>query len=164
MSKLINNFSGAGAVTLTSAPAVTVGSTLYGITITGEVLVGNQHRHDFLFGTSGNDDIVGGPRTDYLSGGRGDDVLTGGSSGPNAADVFSFKPGSGHDVITDFQGQDEINIARYLRHGDNVTVSDTGAGAVIDLGTGDTITLLGVDSSQLVQTAHGFALGHLLVG
>jgi hypothetical protein len=43
-------------------------------------------------------------------------------------------------------------------------VSDTWLGAVIQLDANDSITLLGVTSDQLVQTATGYVHSQLVVG
>jgi Ca2+-binding RTX toxin-like protein len=159
MGKLINNHTGGGAVA--------VGDTVFGITITGEVLQGDPVRpNDDLRGGAGNDFIVGGVRNDIIAGGAGDDVLTGGGPpgpGRESSDVFMFSPGSGHDVITDFQGKDVVYVRDYVKHHDQISVHDTSLGAVIDLGTGDTITLVGIQEWQLVETGTGFVLSHLVV-
>jgi Ca2+-binding RTX toxin-like protein len=161
-----NHFGVFGGVTVKTLDGVKVGSTLDGVSITGHLVQGSGHG-GLLLGGNGNDYIVGGAGPDVIVGGRGDDVLTGGGAtvrGTDRGDTFVFSPGSGHDVITDFQGADRIDIAGYLRHHDNVTVSDGANGAVIDLGTGDTITLLGVSSSQLIQTHYGFEISQIVVG
>jgi Ca2+-binding RTX toxin-like protein len=143
---------------LASTGDVTDGMRIDGITVTGEVLGGPLDHWAHLKGTSGNDYIVGGEYRDRIIGGPGDDILTGGGGhdGFDPGDVFVFKPGSDQDVITDFHGADQINIAAFLKAGDHISVGDCTMGAIIDLGTGDTITLLGVSSSHLVQTSFGF--------
>ena len=49
-------------------------------------------------GGDGDDVLDGGDGRDLLTGGRGDDLLAGGLKG----DTFVFRPGFGHDVISDF--------------------------------------------------------------
>jgi parallel beta-helix repeat protein len=68
----------------------------------------------FIFGTAGNDTLVGGNGNDTIDGGAGRDVLTGGSG----ADVFRFsnlahsvETSSGLDRITDFNASlDKIDL------------------------------------------------------
>jgi len=66
---------------------------------------------DNLGGDTGDDILIGGAGADRIFGGGGHDTLTGGFgddrlSGQLGADVFIFKPGHGHDVITDFKKGD----------------------------------------------------------
>jgi Ca2+-binding RTX toxin-like protein len=161
VSKVINNFSSAGSLTLAPTNGVSVGDTVDGVTITGVVLAGALGQADTLKGTAGNDYIVGGDVSNVLVGGAGDDVLVGGVAstpgGVQPHNVFKFAPHSGNDVIANFQGTDTINISHYLKHGAHPTVTDSWIGAVIQLDANDSITLLGVSSSQLVATATGFA-------
>ena len=94
----------------------------------------------------------------------GADILTGGGS----AETFSFMPGFGHDLITDFQtrgsGHDQIqlldtrfgNAGQVLAH-----TKDNGDGnAVIHLNPHDSITLLGVSTAQLAHNPVDFVFGH----
>jgi Ca2+-binding RTX toxin-like protein len=105
---------------------------------------------DRIDGDAGNNSLDGGYGDDQLDGGTGDDVLTGGAG----ADTFVFGTGYGHDVIADLSGTD----------GDLVDVSATGLSdfasvlaatsqqaddSVLDLGNGDKVTLVGVDTSTL---------------
>src|SRR5262249_29739583 len=116
------------------------GDTIYGVTLTGMVVGGSMKHSDWMLGGSKNDYLVGGDKDDFMYGRRGDDVLTGGGGD----DHFVFKPHSGHDVITDFSDGDQIHIEQYLKNGVSVQVHDTTAGAVINFGTGESVTLLGV--------------------
>lgn len=63
---------------------------------------------DFLSGLGGNDSINGGQGKDTLIGGRGDDTLTGGLGN----DTFVFGAIFGNDIITDFAGQDQIDLSQ----------------------------------------------------
>ena len=154
-----NNFGAGGFFTLTSHVKVSDAPTLDGIKLTGETILGHMNAKNQLHGSSANDHVVGGNLHDIINGEKGDDVLTGGGGN----DTFVFNHDSGNDVITDFSAGDKIDIRYYLRHGADVTVSDTSEGAVIDLGAHNSITLLGVPASDLTQTATGFAHAQLLV-
>jgi len=107
-------------------------------------------------GFAGGDTVNGGNGPDVLIGGAGDQ-LTGGS-GP---DVFLFRPHFGANTITDFDAHNDsiqfdpsifANGAAVLAH-----ATDTASGVVIDDGLGDTITLTGVQLSQL--SAGSFLFG-----
>lgn len=63
--------------------------------------------NDVLLGGQGNDQLAGGDANDVLNGDLGDDRLDGGAgndmlTGGDGRDTFVFKPGYGHDTITDF--------------------------------------------------------------
>jgi VCBS repeat-containing protein len=112
---------------------------------------------DVLDGSSGHDTLFGGNGPDVLIGGLGD-TLTGG----NNADTFLFRPGFGPNIITDFDVNADViqidtsvfqTVADLLAH-----TSDTAAGAVINDGKGDTITLTGVTRAQLQARAGDFHL------
>jgi VCBS repeat-containing protein len=96
---------------------------------------------DVLDGSFGRDIVIGGNGADVLIGGPGD-TLTGDNGGP---DTYLFRPGFGANTITDFDVNIDViqidksifsSVADLLSH-----TSDTAAGAVIDDGKGDTITL-----------------------
>jgi Ca2+-binding RTX toxin-like protein len=117
-------------------------------------LTGNAG-NNVLDGGAGNDTINGGAGNDTIIGGTGDDRLTGGAG----ADVFRFAPHSGHDVITDFGfggEKDVIDISAYKAAGLTANLHDVGSDLVISFTTGDSITLLGVHSNQLVATTSGW--------
>ena len=112
---------------------------------------------DVLDGSSGHDILFGGNGPDVLIGGPGD-TLTGG----NGPDTFLFRPGFGANTITDFDVNNDViqidksvfqTVADLLAH-----TSDTAAGAVINDGKGDTITLTGVTRAQLQARAGDFHL------
>ena len=146
----VNNFTNAGSISLTSGgPAV--GDTIYNVTIDGVVLDGNSSHPNHLKGGAGNDMLIGGSSHDTLIGAAGDDVLTG-SAG---ADIFQFGSGSGHDVVTDFGAGDSLKMAD-VRHGVGVKLVDTGSDTIIQLSTGDSVTLIGVHLSDLAPTSSGY--------
>lgn len=107
---------------------------------------------DQLFGNAGNDLLYGGADNDRVDGGSGNDRLTGGAGG----DIFVFSPG--RDIATDFNaaqsgekidlssvvsitGFNDLMSGRHIRQsGDNAVIDDLG---------GNTLTLLGVDLTDL---------------
>jgi hypothetical protein len=106
-----------------------------------------------IVGGSGNDHITGTAVGDIIDGGAGNDILTGGTG----SDRFIFRHGSGADIITDFAagaGSDDkldltafassYNLAYVLAH-----TTQSGANTVIDLGSGDSITLQNVAKANL---------------
>lgn len=132
---------------------------------------------DYLFGDEGNDILDGGFGNDTLAGGAGDDTLSGTAgddllAGGDGADVFLFAPNwnpgavpEGHDVIADFSGAagqgDVIDLRHFyaFRDVDDVlaATADNDVGdAVITLGEGSSITLVGVQKAHL--TADDFLL------
>lgn len=77
-----------------------------------DFLFGEQGR-DQLFGENGHDILDGGWGRDILSGGEGHDILIGGRGrdtliGGEGYDIFQFGPSSGHDVIKDFNLDDDM--------------------------------------------------------
>lgn len=143
---------------------------LYG-SLNDDTLVGNKG-NDTLGGGEGDDRVAGGGDSDYVGGGKGNDTLIGGMGddtlvggmgndlmiGGAGADTFIFSSQSGADEILDFTpGVDKIDIysnvngngiyatADILAHTYDNTVLD----AVIDLGGGNTITLIGIQTSDL---------------
>jgi Ca2+-binding RTX toxin-like protein len=135
---------------------------------------------DYLDGGSENDDLDGGPGNDILWGGQGSDILSGGSGydlligeqgidlyvGGDNGDDFAFYDGSGHDYIydmtysVDIYERDLIYIQSNI-NGSGITsetdvlsrISDNAWGeAVIDLGPGNSITILNQKASWFLAS------------
>lgn len=125
---------------------------------------------DVLYGNRGDDSLTAGAGSDVLYGGQGDDVLSAGAgndtlyglfdsdtlAGGDGADVFVFTVDIGTNVVQDFQvGVDEIVYQTASAAGrtesdastSQWTRSDDGW-AMLDLGNGGTVTLVGVTLSQ----------------
>jgi len=102
---------------------------------------------DMVFGGAGSDTLFGGQDQDQLFGEDGNDALSGDlgvdtlSGGPGA-DRFLIRAGAGADVAADFNAAegDRVQVAP----GQAFTLSVVGGQAVIDLGGGDSLTLMGV--------------------
>ncbi len=118
--------------------------------------------NDLLQGQAGNDRLHGDSGADQLRGGNGRDILTGGAGndrhwGGKGADTFVFGNGSGNDRILDFDAADnrediDLSAVSRIRNFQDLKahhMTDTGADVVIDDGNGMTITLVGVDLSDL---------------
>ena len=121
-----------------------------------------------LTGNSHTTLIVGNAGANRLTGGSGDEMLTGGGG----ADVFVFAgAGVGHDTVGDFvSGTDRLDLSAYFANFSTFQAAthDVGGNAVIDLGSGQTVTLSGVLSAQIqsgdVITASGQAPLKLTIG
>ena len=118
----------------------------------GDVLFGGTGR-DTLWGEVGDDFLFGRGGFDILIGGEGNDTLEGGIQ----ADQFIFADGFGNDIITDFASLangEKIHLTDVSEITDfsdlvNNHMNQVGADVVIADGLGNTITLLGVNISDL---------------
>ena len=102
-----------------------------------------------VFGGQGSDTITASAGGAILDGGAGNDKLIAGVG----ADTIIFGAGYKADTVIGFNvGQDKIALKgtpfTYVSEALN-KVRDTAAGAVLDLGNGDTLTLAGVSKGQL---------------
>jgi len=113
--------------------------------------------NDLLFNGTGDDVVDGGAGDDTLFAGPGQDTLTGGAN----ADTFAFATGSGVDVVTDFDTEEDI--LDFSELGNEVDLStaadvnniDTGdglsSGLMIDLGDGNSVLLVGLSTSDIAS-------------
>ena len=118
---------------------------------------------DILKGAAGDDSLEGGDGDDELFGGNNNDTLKGGGGadtlqGDLGDDLFAFGLGVGTDQITDFDagsGSDDVIEligfgTAFDAFGDVLAAgSDVNGNFLLDLGSGDSITLTGVLESQL---------------
>ena len=123
---------------------------------------------DSISGGGGADALIGGEGADTIVGGAGDDTLLGEASGAlglpwtagSHADVFVFAPGSGHDVISDFNADYAVSRNRL-----DQDVIDLSAFAAI-LSTAD--IAVGVDAAGryalVLDAADSIALDGFLPG
>ena len=91
-----------------------------------------------------NNIIIGNDGSNRLTGGVGNDTVTGG----HGADLFLFAAGSGVDLITDFSptDNDRFNvhaISQGTAFGAGITITQSGGDTLIDLGSGNTVTVTG---------------------
>ncbi len=123
-------------------------------------------RDDMLFGGAGNDRLLGGTGTDYLFGGDGADRLEGGPGsdflkGGAGADSFVFRAEeAGADRVLDFTpGQDML-----LFQGTGLTLAalldgaraDAQGNAVLGLGGGQSVVLVGISLAELGKVGMAF--------
>jgi autotransporter-associated beta strand protein len=127
-----------------------------------DVLHGNQGA-DLIYGNAGDDRIWGDDGADTLYGGQGADTLSGGAGddqlfGNSGADIFRVDDADGADAIHDFTlGVDRLMVAvnvngTAVASADHLLARlfDDGSGnAVLDLGSGNSVTLVGLAASQL---------------
>jgi len=116
---------------------------------------------DVVYGNLGNDTCYGGEGADWVRGGQGDDIIDGGAgndwmagdrgndtvTGGGGADRFYFFAGAAIDRVTDFSSAAGDRVL--LDAGQAYTLSYTTEGAVIDLGHGDQMILVGVTQTTL---------------
>jgi Ca2+-binding RTX toxin-like protein len=120
--------------------------------------------NDSLQGDAGNDLIYGGAGADTMYGGSGNDVLSGQAgndimSGDTGNDRFVFTAGFGKDRITDFQAGSTVSDIIQLSLGTSfdtfaevmAATTNVQGNAVITISSSDTITLVGVTKSMLVE-------------
>ncbi|WP_286829546.1 M10 family metallopeptidase C-terminal domain-containing protein, partial [Kordiimonas sp. UBA4487] len=119
-----------------------------------EAIVGSTYV-DTLKGDSGDNQLSGGQggARDFLTGGAGDDTLSGG----NGDDVFVYAAGWGNDVITDFNVDgDLLEVSGTgLTFADLIITAD-GDDTVISDGSGNSIRLVGVASTDVTEAIFSF--------
>lgn len=98
---------------------------------------------DTLRGGQGDDSISGDGGNDLIWGDRGNDTISGGAG----ADTFVIFSGGGIDKILDFNAAQGDRVV--VENGSAYTVKQVGADAVVDLGGGDQMILVGVNASGL---------------
>jgi Ca2+-binding RTX toxin-like protein len=117
----------------------------------GDVVLGNMGDDfcdggagaDIVRGGQGADQVIGLAGDDWLSGDRGDDTVSGGSG----ADIFHSFGEAGIDRVMDFSRADGDRVQ--LDPGTTWRVEQQGADAVILLGGGAQVILVGVSTANL---------------
>jgi len=116
---------------------------------------------DMIDGGAGNDNISGSALNDVIRGGAGNDTLAGG----NGDDVFAYIPGSGSDVINNFDavatgGQDQIDLT-----GLGVTAASFASQVKISrAGTNVRIIVGGIRITLSRQTLANITIDDFIVG
>jgi Ca2+-binding RTX toxin-like protein len=112
----------------------------------GNDVVSGDEGDDRLWGNGGDDRLIGGADDDWMSGGAGDDLFVF-ADGDGADTVQGFQAGGGTEDRIDFSGQSAVaDFADVVS-----TATQVGANTMIDLGNGDSVTLLGVNVGNLHQ-------------
>ena len=117
----------------------------------GSDLLSGGSGADVIYGGQDNDTMFGGAGSDYLYGNLGDDLMSGGSG----LDIFVFGANQGNDTVADFDLTSDFIAIKSGTNGINSTsgalaqLSDVNGTATLDLGSGNTVTLTGLASSDL---------------
>lgn len=102
-----------------------------------------------VMGGAGGDTIIAAATGSVLDGGAGSDTLIAG----NGADTIRFGIGDRADVVQGFDLANDIIVVEgldlHLMSEIRGRLSNTAAGARLDLGNGDTLTLAGIDAEAL---------------
>ena len=134
---------------------------------------------DSVIGSGGADHVSTGLGADTVNGGAGNDVfdLGGTGTGDNAADLLILQDGSDDDTISNFDapidngngtftGVDTLDVSNLHDGSGNpvnvadVVVSNDGSGnAVLTFPNGESITLIGVDPSEVTDPRALIAMG-----
>jgi Ca2+-binding RTX toxin-like protein len=124
-------------------------------------LLYGENGFDVVYGNLGNDTCYGGEDADWVRGGQGDDVIDGGAgndwmagdrgndtvTGGAGADKFYFFAGAAIDRVTDFSSAAGDRVL--LDVGQAYTLSYSADGAVVSLGGGDQMILVGITAQTI---------------
>lgn len=146
-------YSNQGVDTVFSTVDYSLALFVENLVLDGRALRGAGNSLDNLIvGNGGRNNLSGLAGNDRLEGGAGDDTLAGGSG----QDRFLFESGGGRDRVTDFTSLDRIVLEAGLNgsgivDGASVLAAATRVGrdTVIDLGEGNSVTLVGVSLGSL---------------
>jgi Hint domain/RTX calcium-binding nonapeptide repeat (4 copies) len=122
----------------------------------GDDVIKGKSGNDVLLGGDGNDSLYGGKGKDALFGGDGDDLLNGGKgndilTGGDGDDTFVFSGRFGHDVITDLDDGDTIDLTSFTSITDlsQLTFEQTSAGTTIRVPGGGKIFVAGASIAEV---------------
>jgi Ca2+-binding RTX toxin-like protein len=101
--------------------------------------------NDQVRGGLGDDSLAGGAGNDFVSGDRGNDTVSGGAG----ADMFHSSQDAGVDRVLDFNLAEGDRVQ--LDPGTTYTLMQVGADAVLDMGGGNQMILVGVQSATLTS-------------
>jgi len=117
-----------------------------------------------IIGSSNSDILIGNSDNNLIDGVFGNDTLTGGAG----VDIFVIRKDTGfNDIITDFSTStagEYISLVNFTSPVDfaHLSITQSGSNAVINLGSGQTLTLQNVTASSL--TASSFGAGSVIAG
>ena len=123
---------------------------MMGLVLVGFVMISDS---DDTSDTSVETDADVDTGNNTVVGGDGDDILSGGAG----ADVFVYDFGGGADLILDFEtaGTDQDTLALVgfgsIAYADLVFTIDAASNAVLDFGSGQTVTFDGVALADLSE-------------
>jgi Ca2+-binding RTX toxin-like protein len=130
------------------------GYVVFGGNVTGAVTHLGTDAAEVLLGTVGADNINGAQGDDTIIGGLGNDLL----AGAQGDDLFVFNDGDGNDTIRDAEvglGVGDVLDVTEFGFADLTDLllssTDVGINVVIALDVDDSVTLLGVNKSQLAD-------------
>jgi len=129
---------GDDVITATGGGANVINGNLGNDTLTGGA------GHDVIRGGQGADSIVAGSGDSWISGDRGDDTI---QAGAGSDVIFSFS-GAGADRVLGF---DPLHDRVLIDPSAHVSVSQVGSDTLVDLGGGDQVVLVGVQTSSLAS-------------
>ena len=150
---VVTETANAGTDSIYASMTYTLGGNLENLYLTDNVAINGTGNAlaNLIRGNASANTLRGNDGNDTLVGGAGNDVLYGGAG----ADRFVFADGFGKDRIADFGRGDTIDLIAYTLDGLPV-VTDTGNDVLIDLGSGNTILLAGINPDQLSFTGSAF--------
>ncbi|NVJ97967.1 MAG: hypothetical protein HWE25_07440 [Alphaproteobacteria bacterium] len=144
--------SGAGVNINLASGQASGGSAIGDILSNIENIVGSGAM-DTLVGDTQANVLAGGAARDQITGGGGNDTLTGGSGD----DIFIFAAGWGTDTITDFVvGSDILDLSATGLSFSDLTISADSGDTLISDGSGNSIRLTGIASSDIDASAFSF--------
>jgi len=119
---------------------------------TGHIYGTGNGLDNTITGNAGNNVLNGAWGDDTLNGGAGNDIFTGGTG----ADTFFFLGAGESDRITDFEnGIDTMAIGLGVTSFAGITVTDSGADAILSFGT-NTVTLENFDHALVSSDDFSF--------
>ena len=143
---------GEGTDTLKTSVTVSLADNIENLTVIGKgaVTAAGNDLGNIMTGNSADNQLMGNAGEDKLQGGAGNDYLIGGSD----TDLFMFRKGSDHDVVSDFKADDLIGLKGFagVNEFDDLAgkmTDNTDGGVDIDMGNGDVITINLVTVNQL---------------
>jgi Ca2+-binding RTX toxin-like protein len=118
---------------------------------TGEDEIHGGGGHDVLYGNNGADTISAGSENDVAYGNKGHDLLVGNKGedvlyGGDGNDTFLLTETAGNDTIGDYSSSTD---ALHIATGTTFTSAASGSNALVTFSTGNSILLVGVDSSAV---------------